>query len=187
MPIFNRHTKVSANYNDLVAKHKSNKERLEQLTLSLNECREANEARKIDIRTRANIINSSDKPDNHPELIRVMREINARKVSYKNTERTINDLTESFAVTRARLEDIENQLHAYALAKEIALVEKQNKEIIDSFDTINNGTSTDIQAETISEILGNMPLTPVANDEALLDELGLEADIKNIRKNGIEV
>jgi len=32
-----------------------------------------------------------------------------------------------------------------------------------------------------------MPLTPVANDEALLDELGLEADIKNIRKNGIEV
>lgn len=187
MPIFNRHTKVSANYNDLVAKHKSNKERLEQLTLSLNECREANEARKIDIRTRANIINSSDKPDNHPELIRVMREINARKVSYKNTERTINDLTESFTVTRARLEDIENQLHAYALAKEIALVEKQNKEIIDSFDTINNGTSADIQPETISEILGNMPLAPVANDEALLDELGLEADIKNIRKNGIEV
>ena len=26
MPIFNRHTKVSANYNDLVAKHKSNKD-----------------------------------------------------------------------------------------------------------------------------------------------------------------
>ena len=73
LPIFNRKTKVSNNYNNLVAEHKANKARLEQLTLSLNECRAANEARRADIINRANVINSSEKPANDPELMRVMR------------------------------------------------------------------------------------------------------------------
>jgi hypothetical protein len=32
-----------------------------------------------------------------------------------------------------------------------------------------------------------MPLAPVADSESELSDLGLEMDIKNIRKNGIEV
>lgn len=186
MPIFKKKTKVSKNYDTLVEEHKQNKKRLEKLAISLNECREANKARKIDIMNRAKVINSSDKPDNDPELLRVMREINARKASYKNTENTIKDLGESFAITRARIDDIEDQLHAYALAKELAQVEMQNKEILNSF----NGQeiiNADIKEETISEILRNMPLAPVADSESELSDLGLEMDIKNIRKNGIEV
>lgn len=186
LPIFNHKTKVSNNYNNLVAEHKANKARLEQLTLSLNECRAANEVRRADIINRANVINSSEKPANDPELMRVMREINARKTSYKNTERTINDLTESFNITRARLDTIEDQLHIYALAKEIAQVEKQNQAIINNFSNQDDGF-TNIQDETISEILKNMPLEPASDSETMMDELGLELDIKKIRENGIEV
>ena len=186
MPIFKKKTKVSKNYDTLVEEHKQNKKRLEKLAISLNECREANKARKIDIMNRAKVINSSDKPDNDPELLRVMREINARKASYKNTENTIKDLSESFAITRARIDDIEDQLHAYALAKELAQVEMQNKEILDSFNG-QESINADIKEETISEILRNMPLAPVADSESELSDLGLEMDIKNIRKNGIEV
>ena len=115
-----------------------------------------------------------------------MREINARKTSYKNTERTINDLTESFNITRARLDTIEDQLHIYALAKEIAQVEKQNQAIINNFSNQDDGF-TNIQDETISEILKNMPLEPASDSETMMDELGLELDIKKIREKGIEV